>query len=169
MLSILLNGRAIGEAQLDNGILQAKCPMDSRYIYRLELVGAEVVPLGVMIPAEGAFTLRKSGITQAGLRYCEIKRCLPGESVASPLPFALSQGEDIGSLDFCTDELLRDCLRATKGVKSALYLNVRYVYFPLLTDAPCAMAPFFFWMTSFESKGKLYAAIKIADGMPCTV
>ena len=169
MLSILLNGRAIGTAQLHNGVLSASCTQESGYIYRLELVGDSCMSMGVMVPLNGEFVLSRSGITGDNWQYCQVLRSLPGEQICPPLPFALSHGEDVSDWDFCTDELLRDCLCATKGVKSALYLNVRYVYFPLLTDAPCAMAPFFFCMTCFESKGKLYAAIKIADGMPCTV
>ena len=169
MLSILLNGRAIGTAQLHNGVLSASCTQESGYIYRLELVGDSCLSMGVMVPQNGEFVLSRSGITSDNWQYCQVLRSLPGEQICPPLPFALSHGEDVSNWDFCTDELLLDCLRAAYGVKTAVHRGERYVYFPLVTDAPCAMAPFFFCMTCFESKGKLYAAIKITDGMPAPV
>ncbi|MBR4954276.1 MAG: hypothetical protein IKY46_00010 [Clostridia bacterium] len=169
MLSILLNGRAIGTAELHNGVLRASCAQASGYIYRLELVGESCLSMGVMVPQNGEFVLSRSGISGKDWQYCQVLRSLPEEPLCPPLPFALSHGEDISSWDFCTDSLLRDCLSATQGVKTAVHRGERYVYFPLTTDAPCAMAPFFFCLTCFESNGKLYAAIKISGGMPAPV
>lgn len=166
MLSVLLNGRAVGDAELKSGVLRAQCPIDGRYIYRLELVGERVLTLGVMVPKNGFFTLTKSGIAQNGWQYCEIKRCLPDESAAAPLPFALSHGEDALECDFCADELLRACLQSTPQLKTALYRGERFLYFPIDLASPCPMAPFFFCLRCFEVSGHTYAALKLKDDIP---
>ena len=166
MLSILLNGHTVGSASLQNGTFQAKCPIDNGYIYRLELVGDGRLPLGVMLPQGGDFVLKKSNIPQKDWLHCEALRSLPGEKICPPLPFALSHGESIGDCSFCTDELLKNCLIRTQGIKTAVWDKVRYIYFPFVLSEESPMAPFFFCLSCFEADSVYYAAIKIEDNIP---
>ena len=166
MLSITLNGHTVGRASLSGGIITAACPADKKYIYRLELIGRESLPLGVMVLRGGEFVLKYSNLPHSDWSSCEVLRSLPGERPFSPLPFALSHGEEPGGWDFCSDELLKSCLQATPRVKTAVYRGERYVYFPLNSELPCPMAPFFFCMRVFDAGSIQYAAIKITGNMP---
>ena len=166
MLSITLNGHTVGRASLSGGIITAACPADKKYIYRLELKGAGRLALGVMVPRGDEFVLTRSNIPHGSWSGCEVLRSLPGENICPPLPFALSHGEDGGGWDFCSDELLKSCLQATPRVKTAVYRGERYVYFPLNSELPCPMAPFFFCMRVFDAGSMQYAAIKITGNMP---
>ena len=164
MLPIYLCGDKIGYAERTSSGLKAACPMESGYIYRLELIGKTNLSLGVMIPKDNRFVLEKHGdFFENDWKYAEISRCKVGDSVAFPLPFALSHGSSAVSLDFVTDKLLKDCLSLQKSVFTAVFHGTRFVYFPFDTSCQSSMAPFFFCLTVFDTPRGLFAAFCIDE------
>ena len=170
MFSLFLNGHTVGSAAVEKGCLEASCPIDGRYIYRLELVSdSRRLPVGVMMPRENSFVLKKQNLPPDSWLCGEILRSLPGESICPPLPFALSHGEAVRDCEFCADALLQQCLRQTRDAKTAMHAGERYVYFPFVQGQDDPMAPFFFCLTCFYRKGTAYAAFKLKNDIPCPI
>ena len=133
MLPVYLCGEKIGYIERTSSGIRGVCPMDAGYIYRLELVGKDSLPLGVMMPSGGNFALEKKGnFALSDWEYAEILRSKAGESITPPLPFALSHGKRVESFDFIEDAFLKECLSKQEDVCTALYHGMRFIYFPFV-------------------------------------
>lgn len=164
MLNLYLCGEKTGYVQQTSQGILARCPMESGYIYRLELVGEKAEILGVMMPRDGYFVFEKQGKFDLDKwRYGEILRSRPGETVALPLPFALSHGKPVTDWDFIKDALLKECLCLQPDARTAIYKDRRYIYFPFRTEQENPMSAFFFCLTVFSVKDDLYAALCIDE------
>lgn len=155
---LYLNQKQVGWVDISgDGELEASCEGDG-YIYRLYDGGKN---LGVMLPKDGRFILKKA--CQNLSRNFELMRFLPGESIAHPLPFPLSQGDEAHDFSFISDELLLSCLKDAGGCRTAFFDGSHYIYFPF-SSGENPMAPFFFALTLFETSEGLFAAFRIKDG-----
>ncbi len=164
MLPIYLCGEKAGTLQRTGSGLSARCPTDEGYIYRLELVGEQCMPLGVMMPRDGFFILEKRGeFDLSKWQYAEILRSRPGETAAFPLPFAVSHGKPAAQCSFVKDDLLRECLLKQGSSHTAVYKGKRYVYLPFDPEQDSHMSAFFFCLTVFDVQDRPYAAFCIDE------
>jgi len=164
MLPIYLCGEKIGTLQRTGRGISACCPINEGYIYRLELIGEQCMPLGVMMPRGDIFILEKRGeFDLSKWQYAEILRSLPNEAAALPLPFAISHGVPVMQCDFVKDDLLRQCLTRQGSAYTAVYRGKRYVYFPFDGTKDSPMSAFFFCLTVFDIRNRLYAAFCIDE------
>ncbi len=164
MLPIYLCGEKIGTLQRTGRGISACCPINEGYIYRLELIGEQCMPLGVMMPRGDIFILEKRGeFDLSKWQYAEILRSRPGEVSAFPLPFAISHGASVMQCDFVKDDLLRQCLIRQDLAYTAVYRGKRYVYFPFDTAKDSPMSAFFFCLTVFDIQGRPYAVFCIDE------
>ena len=154
---LYLNNRAVGHADTENGSLFAECDTNDCILRLYD--GNE--NLGVMLPENGRMVLRKNGFKLK--RGFNLIRSLPGEEPLFPLPFTLSHGEKVSDFSFVNDNLLRECLEKTPGIKCAFFGDCIYFYFPF-NYAECEMAPFFFATTVIDSLFGAYAFFLLKKG-----
>ena len=150
----------------------ASCSFERNYIYRVYL-RADHYPelyLGVMLPQDGAFFLKKTcamrktsilQATEADHLRGEIIRSVPGEKRALPLPFAFSELRLEHSFSFIEDPVLRNCLESQSGVMYTIYERIYYFVFPLDVHQPSAMAPFYCITTPVVVGTGLYGAFQM--------
>ena len=168
---LFLNGREVGRVDwhTENGrvLVQARCPFEERYIYRVCIRGesGDALKLGVMAPQNGSFVvcrsipqysagpLRERGA--AGLR-AEIVRTLPGQELKGPFPFSLCALEQMPA--DCGEHwelLLRQCAQKACGLRYKKWGDTEYLVFPLQEGREMAFAPFFCLVTPIALEGEM--------------
>ena len=126
----------------------ASCPAEPGLIYRVFLcTESGVHRLGVMLPEEDSFHLRR--VVAAGLlpRRAIVDRTLPGEAHLPGLPLALSA--------FSREEL-PETLPAANGLLAAWWDQTCYLLYPFHTGESCESASFFSVSTVISYAGEDY-------------
>jgi len=188
---LYLNGEIAGAvkwAPQDNKItVWAECPFERGYIYRLLLrgEGEENLPLGVMMPREGRFFLRKVlslkaaemlVLTPPQLLRGEVVRTLPGEPVHtvtySPpppepmkpvitLPFGLDRLRPAGEVPLITDRFVSRCLEEQPNALCGNGEDGFYLFFPYETGKELSYSPFLSISVPITWEEKDYIAVRI--------
>ncbi len=143
-------GRVTWQTEGSKLQLQADCPFAPGWIYRLVLqTDRGEHRLGVMLPEEDRFILRRELPAGELPHRALIDRTLPGESHLPGLPLALSA--------FSESRL--------EGAKSALWQDIEYYLFPLPPGGPCACAPFLCLTTFLEQDKACYGVFCKENGV----
>ena len=193
---LYVNGEIAGIVKwspLDNKItVWAECPFERGYIYRLVLMGEgeERLLLGVMMPKEGRFFLRKVltekaaeiiFLTSPQLLRGEVIRTLPGETpvVASlpppqepepiPLeippapttPFGIEHLHPVEEIALITDRFISRCLEEQQGVLSGTGEDGLYLFFPFESGKELSYSPFLSIAVPVVWEDKEYIAVRI--------
>ena len=136
--------------------LDVSCTMEPGYIYRPELLfsGARRV-LGVMLPENGRFRLRKNLAAPDEPCSARILRTLPGEQALPPLPFPFSYLTPWEPAKLVRDELfLRLCpARALAAEENGL----RWLMLPFEPEKETPLAPFLCVVAPLRAGGKSWA------------
>ncbi len=141
-------GTALWEQTGSRAWLQASCPGEPGWIYRLVLqTDRGEHCLGVMLPEKDRFSLRRAFPAGEVPHRALIDRTLPGESHLPELPLALSA--------FVPGE---------EGLLSALWDDTRYLLFPLEIGGRCEPASFLCLTTPLTWEGKTYGVFCQKDG-----
>lgn len=132
-------GRLRWERRQSRLWLEASCPYVPEQIYRL-VVETEtgLRPLGVMLPENGLFVLRREIPAGETPLRAVLDRSRPGESHLPGLPLAASAFSPAAE----EEPLLLACARAG-ALESADFLDTHYVRFPLELGGACPFAPYF--------------------------
>jgi len=163
---LLLGDRVIGAVRWrrEGGrlALDAVCPMEPGYIYRVELTFPQTRRLlGVMLPENGRFRLRKSLAAADEPLSARVLRALPGEDRAPPLPFAFSRLAPRETADLVRDPLF--LAAAPARVPAAEENGRRWLALPFRLGAETALAPFLCVCAVLE-RGDACYAVFCADG-----
>ena len=150
-------GRLTWESNGTRLRLHADCPCELGWIYRVVLqTETGELPLGVMLPEQERFTLRRE-IPAEHLPLCAfIDRTLPGEVHLPGLPLAFSAFSESESLELG---------EAIDTFKSAWWRETQYFLFPLEPEAPCGLAHYLSLTTLLEHEGVLYGVFCREDGI----
>ncbi|MEA5038793.1 MAG: hypothetical protein VB086_03030 [Clostridiaceae bacterium] len=157
---LTLGERVIGKARwLREGgylALEASCPMEPGYIYRLELCfQQETKMLGVMLPESGRFRLRKRVPARDEPISARVLRALPGEQPVWPLPFAFSRLTPTEAAALVRDPLFLE--RCSPRLLAAQEGGLHWVALPLEIGAETPLAPFLTAAAPVETQGKTWA------------
>ena len=135
-------------------LVECSCPCEAGMIYRVVLqTDAGLHRLGVMLPEDQNFVLRRE--FPAGNRpYAAfVDRTLPGEAHLPGLPLAFSvfakDAEEENALG-CTAESQLLC---------GDWMDTRYLLFPLKSGSACCAAGLLCITTPLEYRGVLYGAV----------
>ena len=194
---LYVNGEITGTVKwspLDNKItVWAECPFERGYIYRLVLMGEgeERLQLGVMMPKEGRFYLRKVLGDKAAeillqippqLLRAEVIRTLPGETPVVPFtppqpeppepippeippapmpPFGIEQLHALEDVAVITDRFISRCLEEQKGVLSGMGEDGLYLLFPFELGKELSYSPFLSIAVPVVWEDKEYIAVRI--------
>ena len=164
--ALLLGDRAVGTVRWRReGALwavDAACAMEPGYIYRLELYfpsGRRT--LGVMLPENGRFRLRKSLSAPDEPRSARVLRARPGEEPLPVLGFPFSRLASWETAALVRDDLfLRLC---PDRVAAAEEERLRWLALPLEWGGETALAPFLCLCAAAEAEGRSWALL-CADG-----
>lgn len=122
--------------------LEARCPCELGWIYRVVLqTGKGMHPLGVMVPEEDSFILRRELLLEESPHCGFIDRTLPGEVHLPGLPLAFSA--------FALDQ---------DGLLHGHWMDTEYLLLPLQPEEACAVPHLLCLMTPTEHQGKVYGA-----------
>lgn len=162
---IYLGGKPIGwlrwwesEGRL---ALHAACPMEEGWIYRLILCtdrGAQ--RLGVMVPENGRFELKKTCAPTFRPLRGEIDRMRPGEKHLPGLPLASSAFRPAG------EETLRLLGLEGEGLSCADFGRERYYLMPFRFGAPVLLPQLLGLMTVLEEGERSFAAFVSEQDRP---
>lgn len=122
--------------------LQARCPCELGWIYRVVLQTEKgLQPLGVMVPEEGFFTLRRELLQEETPQCGFIDRGMPGESHLPGLPLAFSA--------FTSGQ---------EGLLRGHWMDTEYLLLPLRPGEACAAPHLLCLATLTAHGGDLYGA-----------
>ncbi len=128
--------------------LLASCPSEMGLIYRVVLQTDQGLRhLGVMLPENDRFLLRREIPAGEAPVRAFIDRTLPGEAHLPGLPLALSAFSPVEE-----DEIAN----AAGALQSACWMDMEYFLFPLRLGTPCALASFLCITTLVEAEGESY-------------
>jgi len=155
---LYLGRREVGELAWhgQNGRLTAvcSCPFEAGMIYRVVLqTDRGVHRLGVMLPEDQRFTLRRE--LPAGMlpQSAHVDRTMPGEAHLPGLPLAFSA--------FSKDEEEEEALECT--VKGQLlrgdWMDARFLLFPLPLGGQCCAPQLLCIATLLELEGRPYGLV----------
>lgn len=167
---LTMNGREIGtlkwEKLKDAFSVICQCPLEQGVIYKVTIIkGTQQLPLGVMMPENGMFTIKKvipaykakgAFPPDGGIIY----RFLPGENAISGMSFSKSQLSHVGEGYFISDLLLRNVAKQAK----CLYTNEHEGYLlmmPLRYGAESPLAPFFCLGQIVDNEGECFLTFKL--------
>ncbi len=147
-------GRATWRQVGDRCLLQAECPCEPGWIYRLVLKTEQGEQrLGVMLPKGERFVLcREMAAGQVPLT-AYVDRTLPGETHLPGLPLALSAFQPDKEEAFCGAELT-----------SAVWMEVKYLLYPLSIGQACAYASCFCLTSVLTDNEQTYGVFCKKDG-----
>lgn len=130
-------------------VLQAACPFEQDFIYRLLLdTGKELIPLGVMMPQESRFVLHKRLPLQLAPVAAYIDRTLPGETHLPGLPLALSA-----------------FVQEDGGLRRGCWMDTELLLLPLQIGGQCSWIHLLCLASVLEQEGRLYAVLGVKDGL----
>lgn len=157
---LLLGERTVGTVRWQREgaylALEAACPMEPGFIYRLELrFPQESRILGVMLPENGQFRLRKHVSALDEPLSARILRALPGEEAVWPLPFAFSRLVPTEAAALVRDPLFLE--RCGPQPLAAQEDGLRWLALPLEIGRETPLAPFLTAATPIERQGKNWA------------
>ena len=190
---LYVNGEIAGIVKwspLDNKItVWAECPFERGYIYRLVLMGEgeERLLLGVMMPKEGRFFLRKvltekgrrntfsdvpaasargSDSHSAGRNACGCVPAAPHRSrnrfrlrfrLPQRLHFGIEHLHPVEEIALITDRFISRCLEEQQGVLSGTGEDGLYLFFPFESGKECHILRFY--PLPYQSYGRIKSTL----------
>ena len=165
---VFSGGAETGEARVQRqGVYTAiscRCPMDGPGVTRLcAFSGERSAPIGVMLPGDGALSIRKklsrSGLEALGpgkLRYFTLSK----DGAAA------EDWQDAPSVAALFDDILLSRLAPVRGALTKREEGVSLLAVPWSPDAPFPLMPIFCLGRPFDRDGRDYLLFSVSDGRP---